>query len=130
MADLAFVELQSLNGGRLLELGLRLLELDEDGIEEVLALGQKYRGPKRADLASLVNCKREGVSLLTGDASLRKAAENEGVEVHGLIWILDQLVQMGCLAKKQAALSLGKIVAANDRLPKGEIRHRLRIWDD
>ena len=44
--------------------------------------------------------------LLTGDKRLRRAAEVEGMRVHGVLWVIDQLHQAGvcCAARLVTAL--------------------------
>ncbi len=37
---------------------------------------------------------QEGSLLLTGGKALRKAASQEGVEVHGTLWLLDAMVEV------------------------------------
>jgi hypothetical protein len=44
-------------------------------------------------LFALLLAKINSCALITGDDALRKAAKEEGVPVHGLLWILDRLVE-------------------------------------
>ena len=49
---------------------------------------------------------RDRGMLLTGDRRLRRAAEAEGVRVHGVLWVIDQLHSAGvcCPTRLSAAL--------------------------
>jgi len=71
--------------------------------------------------------KNDGI-LLTGDAQLRRMATKAGVEVHGSIWLLDELLRQGILTRKQACQAIKKLKGKNRRLPKKEIEQRERVW--
>ena len=84
---------------------------------------------------SLTDCtvwyyaKRNSYTLLTGDRKLRNASLNDGVEVHGVIYVIDQLVEEGILAKRIAISKLKQLGKSNQRLPKDEIVKRIRLWE-
>ena len=64
--------------------------------------------------------------LLSGDAALRRSAAEEGVECHGLLWLLDQ-IQDAATASIQE-LHEGLITISRHprcRLPKTAVRRRL-----
>ena len=68
-------------------------------------------------------------ALLTGDADLRRAAEAENVEVHGLLWVLDELVGSLHLSPVRAASILQELVKnPRARLPQQECNARLERW--
>ena len=68
-------------------------------------------------------------ALLTGDADLRKAAEAESVEVHGLLWVLDELVGSSHLPPVRATIILQELLKnPRARLPKQECNARLERW--
>lgn len=70
--------------------------------------------------------------LLTGDKTLRNVGEVMQVEVHGSIWILDQLVNKGKLAPVVAAEKLQgliELVGSKRRfLPKKQAQHFIKKW--
>lgn len=71
--------------------------------------------------------KMNGV-LLTGDANLRFCAERIGIQVHGTLWIFDQLVAASLLAPPEAADRLERLLESGRRLPESIVRHRLEQW--
>ncbi|NPV81898.1 MAG: hypothetical protein HPY52_16830 [Firmicutes bacterium] len=71
-------------------MGLRNFELPGSQVLKVLELASKYRGPSRADLFALALAIALPGVLLISDKRLREAAENEGVPVHGTLWLLDE----------------------------------------
>lgn len=103
---------------RLVEWGLVIRALDGDEIEAVIDLGSTYARPSRTDLATLVVADNENGILVTGDAALRDAAEGEGIEVHGTLWIVDALVAQEIVRKREAARSLQLMMDGDRRLPQ------------
>jgi predicted nucleic acid-binding protein len=95
---------------------------------EVVALRARYRRVSANDLFALVLARALGVTLLTGDRHLRKVAEQEGVEVHGTLSVLDEMVRLGVVAPAGAAEALERMLERGSRLPKAECRRRLRKW--
>jgi len=81
-----------------------------------------------ADMSLLYVCLEEKVPLLTGDAALRKYAESKGVEVHGLLWVLDELVTSEVLRPGIAADVLERICDFGSFLPVDECTRRLKKW--
>lgn len=73
--------------------------------------------------------KENGYKILTGDRQLRNAALKDGVEVHGVLYIFDKLVENSIIPEFYAAKQLRVLFSLNPRLPKDEIDKRLRIWE-
>jgi predicted nucleic acid-binding protein len=92
----------------------------------VLDLAENYVRPSREDLFALVLAKENDAILLSGDKSLRDAAREEGVKVHGTIWLLDQMVEYGIIDKRKRAASLKLMMKSGRRLPCEEVKARIR----
>jgi predicted nucleic acid-binding protein len=88
-----------------------------------------YPRASLVDLLALALAKSLGAILLTGDGSLRAAAEREGVAVHGVLWLLDRLVESGGLDPAAAAIELRQMVIMGTWLPHDEVNDRLRRWE-
>lgn len=73
--------------------------------------------------------KQNSYTLLTGDRKLRNASLIDGVEVHGIIYVINQLVEEGILAKRIAISKLKQLGPSNPRLPKDEIEKRIKLWE-
>jgi predicted nucleic acid-binding protein len=122
-------ELISIDGQQLARQGrLRVVELPGDLVVETAALMRRYRRPSQNDLFGLALAKAERLILVTGDAALRRAAEAESVEAHGVLWLIDGLVDQGHLPAAAACSALRKIVEAGSRLPDSEVQSRLIRW--
>ena len=74
--------------------------------------------------------RKHQVPMLTGDKRLRRYAEQQSIEVHGILFIFDEFVRHGIVSTAIAADRLEKLLTLNARLPKSEIRDRLRRWRD
>lgn len=103
----------------------------EDPEFEKLLLADEWAKTRRVSLAdasvALLARDRGGI-LLSGDDRLRKRAKEDGVEVRGLFWILDTLVEEARISENAAAGALDAILAAGARLPKNECETRLKKW--
>jgi hypothetical protein len=75
----------------LLERGLVVETLAEEAVEQLFTLMAEHGNSSLADVSCYLIAKTQGVPLLTGDGRLRKQAEKDGVQVHGALWLLDQL---------------------------------------
>lgn len=113
---------------RVRELGLEVLTTGPSTMELLGELRAKYRGPGDADLHGLLLAREDGSRLLTGDGHLRQAAESEGVEVSGLLWLMDRLVDERVIPPGRAASALQEIVDHGARLPEDECEKRLLKW--
>jgi len=101
----------------LLALGLCLGELNEITMSYVVDLVQRVRGPSRNDCFALALAKQEKCPLLTGDRALRDAAIQEGVEVRGTLWIVEEMVIGKIISKQQAHEAYTAMEQKGRRLP-------------
>lgn len=72
--------------------------------------------------------RKHNVPMLTGDRRLRRYAEEQSIEVHGILFIFDELVRHDIISTSMAANRLEELFAINARLPKTEIRNRINRW--
>lgn len=126
--DLVVAELQEPPASELAQLGLRSCELSGAQVSQIVELASAYRAVSTADLAALVLAQAKRAVLVTGDKHLRRAAQCEGVPVHGTLWVLDEMVRLATVAAPAAALALEAMLRAGSRLPEHECRQRLLCW--
>ncbi len=69
-----------------------------------------------------------GCSLLTGDNRLRKVAQKDHVEVHGILYLFDRMLEHQVIGHETAISKLQSLYSINSRLPKDEIDKRLELW--
>lgn len=66
--------------------------------------------------------------LISGDKALRKAGRERRIEVHGTLWMFDQLVEAGIMPGEVAAAKLGHLLTLERYLPKEECQIRVKRW--
>ena len=103
-------------------------ELEPDGVELAYALATQYRKPQRADIFALAIAKVHRGVLVTGDKDLREAAETEGVEVHGTLWLIERMVTEQIIDRPKALAALERMLDSGRRLPKSECHALHRRW--
>ena len=126
--DFVIDELDDFDHEELVELGLEIQSLDEAEIAGLNELTQAHNNSSLADVSCYFLAKSTGNPLLTGDGQLRKQAMNDGLCVHGALWLLDRMVEHTVLSGAEAAKGLTTMVAMGARLPKGECTSRLAAW--
>lgn len=65
---------------------------------------------------------------MTGDDNLRKAAQNEQVNVHGLLWLMDKLFESKLVLGLILNTALDIIIEKGAWLPKKEVEDRKEKW--
>lgn len=116
-------------GDRLRTFGLQIESLE--GVEVARAALAQRANPRLsiADAFAFALAHGRGWSLLTGDAQLRGLAESEGVDVHGMLWVVDRIEAAGIRDCDTLHACLSKAMAhPRCRLPKGEVDRRLRRY--
>ena len=63
--------------------------------------------------------------LLTGDRNLRVIAERHGLQVSGIIYVMDELLHHDILSKEEYITKLKALLESNHRLPTKEIMKRI-----
>lgn len=111
---------------------LEVCELTESELTEVFDLRTQHPRLSEQDCSAFLKARQLDAILLTGDNVLRRLSRQEGQEVHGHLWLLDQLVASGNLSPGQAREKLKALCdAINPRLglPKEEVDKRLLQWN-
>jgi hypothetical protein len=124
--DLLFErELRGELGDRLLDLGLRVEELDPTELSRATAVTREHKRLSTADTFAFAIAESRGWGLLTGDGGLRTLADANAVEVHGVLWICDQM-ETASVPRPRLHSGLTAISAhPRCRLPPDEVATRL-----
>lgn len=102
--------------------------------EEMLEIGNLFQQSLNKTNLSLTDCsvwyyaKVNNYILLTGDRKLRTTSAYDGVEVHGVIYVFDRLVELNVISRQVAVKKLQQLYRINPRLPKEEIEKRINLW--
>jgi predicted nucleic acid-binding protein len=126
--DFVIAELEDFDPDELVASGLIVTIMEEHQISELGNLTVTHNNSSLADVSCYLLARETGHPLLTGDGRLRKRALQDGVRVHGALWLLDQLVAEGVIDQARACAALTSMLGANARLPKDECDARLEMW--
>ena len=126
--DFAVEEFIHPGWAQLHDLGLKTHGLEPKYVLELVRLRQIHRQLSAIDLAALLLARALDASLVTGDRRLNELAKAQGVPVHGVLWILDEMVIHHVLTENQAAIALREMLDKGARLPDGECQKRFDRW--
>jgi hypothetical protein len=126
--DFVLNELQDFDHSRLRARGLVVETLDEQATAALFPLMQAHNNSSLADLSCYQLAQQTGRALLTGDGRLRKQALADGLQVHGALWLLDQMVMHQIIEPKTAAERLHSMLDSGARLPELDCQKRLALW--
>lgn len=102
--------------------------------KEIIEIGYLFQQNVNRTNLSLTDCsvwyyaKVNNYILLTGDRKLRTTSTYDGVEVHGVIYVFDCLVELDIISRQVAVERLQQLYVINPRLPKEEIEKRINLW--
>ena len=116
-------------GEKLTSYGLIKTELTNEEFLLSIQLKEKYTSLSVYDTFALAIAKLRGIILLSGDGPLRKAAKREKVEVHGTLWVVDQLWAKRRLQGEEYKTLLAQLenhCGKEVRLPLDEILKRIK----
>lgn len=108
---------------------LYVQSFDAKELLEVLELHNNAGGNVSIpDCAVWYYAKKHNYTLLTGDGQLRKKAIESIVDVKGIIFVFDRLVEERIISSTYAATKLRELLKQNLRLPKTIIKERIEKW--
>jgi hypothetical protein len=113
-------------GQTLVRLGLRVEPLTSAEVRRATEVNRAHARLSTPDTFAFVLAQTRGWGLLTGDGVLRELATAERLEMHGVLWVIDQFADGGHVQFEHLHSGLSRL--ANHprcRLPSGEIRRRL-----
>lgn len=89
-----------------------------------------YANRSIADKTALYKALQMRCILFTCDDKLRKEANKRELEVHGSIWIIDQLVENEIIDKQRVVKVIETLKIINAWLPVDELDKRLNKYRD
>ena len=116
----------------LIGFGLIAVELSEEEFYLAEEYGDRFKKLSIYDRVALAMAKVRGITLMTGDGPLRKAALQEKVIVIGTIGVLDRLYEGQYVDKTEYTYCLETLKQNNGqrvRLPEDELDKRLEHLD-
>jgi predicted nucleic acid-binding protein len=105
---------------------LTVFSFSSDEIDKVVNLKTKRMLRRIADKSVLWKALQLKCKLVTGDESLRNEAEENGLEVHGSIWVVLKILNARLLSAEKGVELFEKLKIVNDSLPKEEIEKLIK----
>lgn len=128
--DLLFErELKGALGDQLIQLGLRVEELDPTELSRAIVVRRERTMLSTPDTFAFAIAETRSWPLLTGDGALRRFALDQGVATNGVLWICDQFEEHAVL--ENALLHAGLTAISNHprcRLPAEQVSSRLNRY--
>jgi hypothetical protein len=113
---------------KLLALGFKEGALDGKDVKTAFAYVGEFRAElSRQDCFALTLAEVRQCILMTGDSRLRRVAESKSIEVHGLIWLVDLMIEHMVVPLAEVLAGLERLAAdPKTRLPRKLLSERLQ----
>jgi len=105
----------------------QLLTIHDEAIDDSLHFS---RSLTIADQSILSLAHSYQVICLSGDLPVRKWCNKYQIEVHGILWIFDELISYEIITHQDALVHLTHFMSINERLPEGDCLSRLSARQD
>lgn len=128
VTDFIEKELKTPNMPMLKQLGLGVVALTGDQVNDIFALARNYVEPSIPDLSCLVYAKDNGIPLVTRDNALRRAARKEGVLVLDTHDVMIELVAQEIITPHEAADALESVQKQRLLRPRGDWTALIKLW--
>jgi hypothetical protein len=113
-------------GDQLMALGLRVETLTPTELARATTVRRQNATLSTPDTFAFAIAEARRWTLLTGDRGLRELALAERIEMHGVLWLFDQLADGGHVEFDQLHSALSRTFShPRCRLPAQEVRRRL-----
>jgi len=113
-----------------IEAGLLKVEsCDPESLQAIGAIKNEH-GISMADASTFFLARKLGAILLSGDDALRKAAKTSDIEVCGVFWVFDRLLEERHLTKSEACMRLRQLLNCGSFLPRNVCDERFRAWEE
>jgi rRNA-processing protein FCF1 len=107
---------------------LTVFVLSANEIEEIENFKTKRFFKTLIDRTVLWKAKQLKCPLLTGDAKLRNESIDQGISVHGSLWVIQMMVEQKVIKTESSVVLLEKLKSVNDRLPLEEIDNLIKKY--
>lgn len=108
---------------------MRVCTSEPATIAEISELMDNNPGLSFEDCSAWHHAKLLNGILVTGDGKLRRKASAEGIEVRGIIFLIDEIKSQGISELAECISILKLLKSINPRLPIQEIEKRIRDWE-
>lgn len=108
------------------------MEFDDEVSELLFEKQEQYKetAMSRNDISALVLAIQHECMLLTGEKILRSTAKAEGLEVHGTLWLVEELFNNNLMPVEDVEKAYEKLKKAGSHLPWDEIKKQLKRFGE
>lgn len=128
--DFVFAEMEPEQQEQLLSDTLIKIGANQEEMNAIFELSEQHTGLSYEDCSTWYFAQKMDGILVTGDGKLRTKARASGVEVRGMIYIIEQIKDQGLLPIADCIEKLSLLKELNDRLPINEIENRIQTWNN
>ena|SRR5690554_1662274 len=105
--------------------------MTSDQLVEIHKIQLSKRSLSPQDCSAFYQAKIENGILVSSDNTLRKYTKSKRIDVHGHLWVFDQMYKSGTITGQLASEKLYELcnkVNINLGLPKKECDFRIEFW--
>lgn len=95
-------------------------QFSNDGF--IIDLYSEHKGLSLTDCSVIDLASRTGGILLSSDGSVRKISKKHNIDVHGLIWVVEILIESAVISQRKAIETLLRYLDINCRAPKKRLK--------
>ncbi|MFY8180628.1 MAG: hypothetical protein ACOVLG_02545 [Flavobacterium sp.] len=128
--DFVFAEMEPEQQELLLSNTLIKIGATAEDMTAIFELSEQHAGLSYEDCSTWYFAQKMNGILVTGDGKLRTKARASGVEVRGMIYIIEQIKLQELLPTVDCIEKLRLLRELNDRLPMNEIENRIQTWSN
>jgi len=106
--------------------------ITEEDLIDILMIRATKTNLSEQDCSAFYQAQKLNAALITSDNTLRKFAQANHIEIHGHLWVFDNLVNKSILTGKAAIDKLNELcnkVNPKLGLPKNECQKRIKLWN-
>ncbi|MCG2460825.1 hypothetical protein K8352_08695 [Flavobacteriaceae bacterium F89] len=110
---------------------LQVQEISEVQLIEIIKIRMEKPGLSEQDCSAFYQAQYLNATLITSDNKLRKFAKTKKLDVHGHLWVFDQMVFAHTLSPNLATNKLDELCTEINpklNLPKKECELRKKQW--
>lgn len=112
-----------------IEIGtIRVMEANAEDITGIEHIFNKIKKLSFADSSVIFFAQKMNAIIFTSDRRIRKEAEDKKIEVHGIFWIFQMLIDNIKITKHEASDKLKELMSINTYLSKEECNKLLQEW--
>jgi predicted nucleic acid-binding protein len=98
-------------------------------VSSLLALKQDHINLSLEDVSVFFLSRKHKAMILSNDGPLRILADDSGIEYHGTLWLLDEMVKSDIIPPDEAITALKQMLNSKRWLPRQECERLIKKWE-